>query len=427
MNRIPIRVAALSAAVLLLAACGGTDDAESSAASADPTTSEQSGAPSGEPVSIGYIVTLSGGLAEIGLSHQAGAQLAEKMINESGGVLGRPIKAEFKDEQVDPQATVQAVNDFLGSGVNLLGGLTTDSDCLAAAPIVDAGGGVLVGASCQSNLLQTTEFVPAYFQIAPSNYMLSRATAQLAATDFPNVTTFDGIGPDYEFGREVWAEFRSGLEEAAPSTQFRQDLYVPLDETQFTPVINQLLGDLPADSAETNGLFMSTFSATTIGLAKQGQPLDLFNRYNVVLNLGGSTPTAEALGKETPPVWFIYDYYHGAYDNATNTEFVEAYRAANDGKDPNAWAYEGFTIMMAYRAAIEAAGSTESAAVIDAMAGMTFPTAKGDLTFRAEDHLLQGPVTAWRVDGNPDSSVGFDVTETRVIDAELVLPAVNRG
>jgi ABC-type branched-subunit amino acid transport system substrate-binding protein len=97
MNRIPIRVAALSAAVLLLAACGGTDDAESSAASADPTTSEQSGAPSGEPVSIGYIVTLSGGLAEIGLSHQAGAQLAEKMINESGGVLGRPIKAEFKD------------------------------------------------------------------------------------------------------------------------------------------------------------------------------------------------------------------------------------------------------------------------------------------------------------------------------------------
>lgn len=427
MKKTSLRIAAFSAALLLLAACSSDADTESSSTTSEETTSQEGTAPSGDPVKIGFIATLSGGLAEIGLSHQAGAQLAEKMINESGGILNRPVEVEFKDEQLDPQATVQAVNDFLGSGTNLLAGLTTDSDCLAAAPIVESGGGVLIGASCQSNLLQTTEFVPSYFQIAPSNYMLSQGTAQLAATDFPNATTWDGMGPDYEFGREVWAEFRAGLENLAPDTEFRQELYVPLDETQFTPVINQLLGGLSDDSANSDGLFLSTFSATTIGLAKQGQPLDLFNRYNVVLNLGGSTPTAEALGKETPPMWFIYDYYHGAFDNEVNTEFVEAFRAENEGRDPNAWAYEGFTSIMAYRAAIEAAGSTESSDVIAAMAGMTFPTPKGDLTFRAEDHLLQGPVTAWRVEGNPDSPAGFDVTETRVIDAELVLPQVNVG
>jgi branched-chain amino acid transport system substrate-binding protein len=436
MLRTPLRAAGAASLLLVLAACGSgsTDSASSTqaapsqaASAAEASPAEENAAPSGDPITIGFIATLSGPLAEIGLAHQAGAQLAESMINAEGGILGRPVKVEFKDEQLDPKATVQAVNDFLGSGVNLLAGLTTDSDCLAAAPIVDAGEGVLVGASCQSNLLQTTEFVPAYFQIAPSNYMLSRGTAQLAASDFPNATTWDGVGPDYEFGREVWAEFRTSLEELTPGTEFRQDLYIPLTETQFTPYITQLVDGLPADSAEKDGLFLSTFSATTIGLAKQGQPLGLFDKYNVVLNLGGSTPTAEALGADTPPMWFIYDYYHGAYDNPTNTAFVDGYRAANDGKDPNAWAYEGYTAIRAYQSAIEAAGSTESAPVIDAMAGMTFPTPKGDLTFRAEDHLLQSPVTAWRVQGNPDSPAGFDVTETRVIDPADVLPPVNVG
>jgi branched-chain amino acid transport system substrate-binding protein len=404
-----------AAALVLLSACGNGSE------------SNGSGEASGDPIKIGFIATLSGSLAEIGLAHQAGAELAVQKINDAGGVLGRPVEIEFKDEQVDPKATVQAVNDFLGSGVNLLAGLTTDSDCLAAAPIVDAGEGVIVGASCQSNLLQTEEFVPAYFQIAPSNYMLSRGTAQLAATDFPEAKTWDGVGPDYEFGREVWQEFRTALDELAPGTNFRQDLYVPLDETQFTPYINQLIDGLPGNSAESDGLFLSTFSATTIGLAKQGEPLDLFDRYKVVLNLGGSTPTAEALGADTPPLWFIYDYYHGAFDNPTNTEFVQAYQQANDGKAPNAWAYEGYTSILAYQAAIEAAGSTESAAVIDAMSGMTFATPKGDLTFRAEDHLLQSPVTAWRVEGNKEAEDGFDVTETRVIEPDKVLPPVNVG
>ena len=46
---------------------------------------------------------------------------------------------------------------------------------------------------------------------------------------------------------------------------------------------------------------MSTFSATTIGLAKQGESYGFFDKYGEVLNLGGSTPTAEALGPTRRP------------------------------------------------------------------------------------------------------------------------------
>ncbi|HEX5493695.1 MAG TPA: ABC transporter substrate-binding protein [Mycobacteriales bacterium] len=406
------RVLAPAAACLALVAsgCGSSGD---------------SGSSSG-PITLGAIVTTSGPLAQIGQSHRAGAELAVKQINDAGGVLGRKLKLDVKDEQVDPNASVQAARAFLGSGTKLLFGLTTDSDCLAVAPIVQQLGGLLVGTSCQSNLLETTKFVPSFFEIAPNNFMLAKATAALAAQKFGSVKSWDSVAPDYEFGHEVTTSFQQDLSGLESDATYRKQVFVPLTETQFNSHITSLLSGLPADSATSTGLMMATFGATTIGLAKQGKSFDMFNKYATVINLGGSTPTAEALGADTPPMYFVYDYYDGAYDNGTNSTFVSGYAAANKGAKPNAWSYEGYTAVLAYKAAIEKAGSTDPAKVRAAMAGMTFDTPKGPLTFRAKDHLLQSPVTVWQV--KPDSSsAGFSVTSSDAIPADQVLPPVKVG
>jgi branched-chain amino acid transport system substrate-binding protein len=50
-----------------------------------------------EPVRIGITTVLSGPTADRGQSEQYGAQLALNQINESGGVLGRPIEAFYAD------------------------------------------------------------------------------------------------------------------------------------------------------------------------------------------------------------------------------------------------------------------------------------------------------------------------------------------
>lgn len=403
-----VAVAAVAAAV---AGCGGGGGSSSGG-----------GGGSKEPIKLGGVVTISGSLAEIGQSHQAGAKLAVDEINKAGGIDGRKVQLEIKDEQADPDATVNGVRDLLSSDTKLIFGGTTDSDCLAAAPLVNSGGGVLMGASCQSNLLQGDKFVPAFFEIAPTNYMLAMATAHLAADDFGDVATWDGVGPDYEFGHEVWDSFKEDLAKLRQGTTFRKGVFVPLTETRFKPYITSLLSGLPSDSADKNGLFMSTFSATTAGLAKQGKPFHLFDRYKAVLNLGGSTPTAEALGADTPPLWFIYDYYDGAYDNPTNTKFVDAFKAANGGKKPNAWNYEGYTAVMAYKAAIEKAGTDDPEKVRDALAGLEVDTPKGKLTFRPEDHLLQSPVTVWKVEGDKSAPGGFKISGAETIPADQVLP-----
>lgn len=408
------------------AAPGSSAPATSSAApsaavggSSAPSASDQS------PVKIGLVVTLSGSLAQVGQGHLAGATLAMNQLNGKGGVNGHKIEIVKKDEKADPQATVTDVKQLLGDGIKLVAGGTTDSDCLGAAPLVSNAGGVMIGTSCQTNLLETTKFVPGFFEIAPTNYMLAKATAQYAHEHFADVKSWDGIGPDYEFGHEVWTSFQSDLKGLDSSVNFRKNVYVPLTETQFSSYVSSLLSGLPADSSKKNGLFMSLFAAPTVGLAKQGKSQNIFGRYAAVLNLGGSTPTAEALGADTPPIYFIYDYYDGAYNNPTNTAFVSAFKAANKGQAPNAWAYEGYTAVMAYANAIQKANSVDPAKIRAVLPGMTFDTPKGSLTFRKEDHLLMSPVTVWHAVGDSSAPGGFKITDSEAVPAEKVLPPVN--
>lgn len=408
LRRLSVGASALAIALASMTAC-------------TTKTGSKSSSDSG-PLEIGLVVTLSGAYAEIGQSHEAGAKLAVQQINAEGGIDGHQVKLVVKDEAGDPNTSVQRARELIGSGVKLIAGYTVDPDCLAASPVISGAGGVLLGLSCQGDSLTEDKLEPGYFQIAPSNQMLSAATAKVAAKS--GMKDWQGLGPDYDYGHEVWSNFTADLHKDDPSAKLGKAAYVPLTSTDTTPYINSLTSALSADSAKHTGLYMSTFAATTIALAKQGKAYNFFSKYGSVLNVGGSTPTAEALGVDTPPMTFIYDYFDGAYQNATNTKFVDGYhKAYGASKRPNGWAYEGYTDMLAFKAAADKAGSTDPTKIREALAGMTFDTPKGPLTFRKEDHLPQTPVTSWSVVGDAKSPGGFKITSAEAIPADEVMPA----
>jgi branched-chain amino acid transport system substrate-binding protein len=51
-----------------------------------------------EPIKLGAVLSLTGPGAGLGLAERNGMQLAEKLINEKGGVKGRPLKILFEDD-----------------------------------------------------------------------------------------------------------------------------------------------------------------------------------------------------------------------------------------------------------------------------------------------------------------------------------------
>src|SRR5438876_7119624 len=65
-------------------------------------------AQSGEPITIGYSMALTGGLAPNGKSALLAQKIWEEDVNSKGGLLGRPVKLIHYDDQTNP-ATVPGV------------------------------------------------------------------------------------------------------------------------------------------------------------------------------------------------------------------------------------------------------------------------------------------------------------------------------
>lgn len=118
-------------------------------------------APAAEgPVVIDAILTLTGQNAFLGNEERESLQIAEDVINHSGGIRGRPVRIEISDDQTNPQLSVQLTNRILAKHPAVLLGLGIASACNAVMPLVNAAGPV------------TFCFTPAV-DLTPGSYVFS--------------------------------------------------------------------------------------------------------------------------------------------------------------------------------------------------------------------------------------------------------------
>jgi branched-chain amino acid transport system substrate-binding protein len=75
------------------------------AASMAPASAQ---APSGQPITIGFGMALTGPLAANGKQALLGMKIWEEETNTKGGLLGRPVKLVYYDDQSNP-ATVPGI------------------------------------------------------------------------------------------------------------------------------------------------------------------------------------------------------------------------------------------------------------------------------------------------------------------------------
>lgn len=115
-------VTACLTVVLVLAAC---DTASPSAVGGDPLT-------------VGVLSCFTGTLASLGAAMLQGAQVAQKAINDAGGILGRQLDLVHADTRCDEPDSVAALHQILAAR-NLVGIIGPENDEInAAAPIIAA-------------------------------------------------------------------------------------------------------------------------------------------------------------------------------------------------------------------------------------------------------------------------------------------------
>src|SRR6267142_1358338 len=161
-------------------------------------------AQSGQPVRIGYSMALTGGLAPNGKSALLAQQIWAEDVNAKGGLLGRPVRLLYYDDQTNP-ATVPGIYTKLidvdkveliigGYGTNMLA---------PAMPVVMQKNKVFIGLL---GLGVNTEFnYPRYFVMIPSGPdpkpSFTKGFIDLAMAQNPKPQTIAIVAADAEFAR----------------------------------------------------------------------------------------------------------------------------------------------------------------------------------------------------------------------------------
>jgi branched-chain amino acid transport system substrate-binding protein len=252
-----------------------------------------------EPIKIGFSDSLTGGLASSGKAHLLSKQIWLEEINAKGGLLGRPVKLVYYDDQTNA-ATVPGIYGKLIDidKVDLLMGAATNLIVAAMPQIMERKRLVMVLLALGSN----TEFkYPRYFQSAPFGHdpkgVLSNAFFEVAKSLSPAPKTVALVGADAEFSNNVLVGAHENAKRAG--LQIVYDRSYPPSTVDYTPVVRAvqaaspdvvLLASYPPDSvgmvraATEVGLKAQLFGGAMVGMQYASLITQLSEKLNRVVN-----------------------------------------------------------------------------------------------------------------------------------------------
>jgi branched-chain amino acid transport system substrate-binding protein len=390
------------------------------AAFGDPAGAQ---APSGQPITIGFGMALTGPLAANGKQALLGAKIWEETINKKGGLLGRPVKLVYYDDQSNPSTVPGIYTKLLDvDKVDLVTGPYATAMIAPAMPVVMQKGKVFIGLF---GLAVNSEFnYPKYFAMIPSGPetkpSFTKGFFEVAAQQNPKPQTVALVAADQEFSRNAC----EGARENAKAVGMRvvYDKTYPPTTTDFSPIVRAIQATNP------DIVSVCSYPLDSVGMVKAVNEIGFKPKM-----IGGAMVGLQATVFKTQlgPLlngWVNYETWVPSEKMLTPEvkEFLATYqsRAAAEGVDPlgyylGTW---GYAYMELLGNAIAGAKSINDEQVANYLRSNPVKTIMGDIKFGkggewAESRMLQ--VQYHGIKGNTvDQFKGMD-TQTVLTPADL--------
>jgi len=338
-------------------------------------------AQSGQPITIGFGMALTGPLAANGKQALLGMKLWEEEVNAKGGLLGRPVKLVFYDDQSNPSTVPGIYTKLIDvDKVNLVVAGYATNMVAPALPVVIQKNKVFPALFA---LDANAEFkYPKYFSVLPTgpetktSFTEGFFTSGLAQT--PKPTTVALAAEDAEFSRNACEGARENAKKF--NLKIVYDKSYPPSTTDFTPIVRALqaanadlviICSYPLSSVGmVNTINELKYQPKMIGGAMVGLQATVFKqRLGAKLNGIVNYETWVPSDKLMPPARAFFDKYQA--------------RAGAEGVDPlgyylGGW---GYAYLSALGQAIEGAKSIEDDKIADYYRKNTFKTIMGDWAY----------------------------------------------
>jgi hypothetical protein len=155
----------------------------------------------GGPLTIGYLLPLTGNLAFLGPPEIAGFDLAIQDINAAGGVLGAPVAAEGADSgDTSTDTATQSVDRLLQANVNVIVGAASSGVSQTVVDTITGAGVMQISPANTSDIFTTYDDNGLYFRTAPPDLLQARALADLILEDGNNTVGILALNDPYGTG-----------------------------------------------------------------------------------------------------------------------------------------------------------------------------------------------------------------------------------
>ncbi|MBY3386140.1 substrate-binding protein [Rhizobium laguerreae] len=342
-----------------------------------------------DPIKIGVPVGLSGANSVVAPSVVQAAELAVEEINAKGGVLGRPLELEIADDASGAAGAQKAFDSLVfQKEVNVVISMETSAARNAGLPIISKGDVPYIytsfyeGKSCNANLF-VDAWVPEQ-QVPPVvDNFISKQGAK----------NFFLIGSDYAFGRGMLTFAKGYIEKAG--AQIVGEEYLPMDGSDWTAIISKVR------SSGADAIITSTAGgAPNVTLTKQLRSSGVTLPYG---NLAVDEGTAKSMGADAKDIFLSASYVTGI-DSPENKAFLSAMdkKFGKELRTPNDLSVPQYEAIYLYKAAVEKAGSTDTADVLKALPDVSFTGPRGKISMNKQHHA---PLTMYLGQVKDDGSV----------------------
>ena len=386
---------AASLTLFVLAACGSEPApaaAPTAAMEASPTEAMADTTAASDTIKVGILHSLSGTMAISETAVRDAEMLAISEINAAGGVMGKQLEVVIEDGASDwPTFAEKARKLLQNDEVAVVFGGWTSASRKAMLPVFESNNGLLFY-PVQYEGLESSPNI--FYTGATTNQQIVPAIEYLLAE---GKTKFYLLGSDYVFPRTSNLIINKQLE-AAGLTAVGEE-YTPLGHTEYSTVISKIR------AAEPDVVFNTLNGDSNVAFFKQLKDAGISAEDLPTVSVSVAEEEITGIGAENITGHLVAWNYFQTTDTPANAEFVAAFKAAYGADrvtdDPIEAGYFGVYL---WKAAVEAAGSTDVAAVKEAAKGISFDAPGGMVTIHDQNQHVSKTVRigSVRADGQID-------------------------
>ena len=364
-------------ASLLLKGCA--DGGEDTAVDPEATDTEVAAGGDGEGIKVGILHSLSGTMAISETTVVDAEMMAIDEINAAGGVLGQQIIPIQEDGASDwPTFAEKATKLIDQDNVSTVFGCWTSASRKAVLPVFESKNHMLwypvqyEGQECSQNVFYTG--ATPNQQIEPAVDWLLENRGQ----------EFFLVGSDYVFPRTANTIIKEQL--AAKGGTVAGEDYIPLGDTEVTPIIAKIKAAMPNGGV----IFNSLNGDTNVAFFKQLQSAGLGPDNYPVMSVSVAEEEVKQIGPEYLQGHYASWNYYQTVETPQNDEFVSNFKAKyGDDRVTNDPMESAYIMVYLWKQAVEQAGTTDMEAVRAAAVGQGLDAPQGRVEMQPNHHISQ--------------------------------------